>query len=163
MTSPKDEMGDQPSDGNMARIMAAIELSYAGQRDLAPTEFERIWASLARDPDSFHVCVLSHFMADLQDDVRLELEWDLRALDAASQLTDARVQELHPSLTVAGFLPSLHLNVADACFRAGRLKPPDSIWTFAWHWKRAFRIRHSTQLSAKVSRVWLYALPSFRS
>ena len=48
-----------------------------------------------------------------------ELEWDLRALDAAANLTDARVQEIHPSLSVAGFLPSLHLNVADASFRAG--------------------------------------------
>jgi hypothetical protein len=58
-------------------------------------------------------------MADVQDDVRQELAWDLRALRAAEHLSDFRVQRLHPSLTAAGFLPSLHLNVADAWLRLG--------------------------------------------
>lgn len=59
---------------------------------------------------------------DLQEDALQELDWDLRALNAAGKLTDERVQKFHPSLTVAGFLPSLHLNVADSAFRAGDLE-----------------------------------------
>lgn len=102
--------------------MAAIELIYAGERDLARTRLERIWAQLGRDPDPFHVCVLSHFMADVLDDVRQELAWDLRALSAAEHLSDFRVQKLHRSLTISGFLPSLHLNVADVAFRQGDLE-----------------------------------------
>lgn len=121
MSSPRNDSADTSDDPTMAEIMAAIELIYAGERDLARTRLEGIWSRMGRDPDAFHMCVLSHFMADVQDDVRQELAWDLRALSAADRLSDVRVQELHPSLTVAGFLPSLHLNVADAFFRSGDL------------------------------------------
>lgn len=122
MTSPRHVSVDTPNDPTMAEIMAAIELVYAGERYLARTRLEWIWSRMNGDSDAFHVCVLSHFMADVQDDVGQELAWDLRALGAADQLSDVRVQELHPSLTVAGFLPSLHLNVADAFFRSGDLE-----------------------------------------
>lgn len=61
-------------------------------------------------------------MADLQEDVSQEPDWDLRALNAAGKLTDERLQRFHPSLTVARFLTSLHLNVADSAFRAGDLE-----------------------------------------
>ncbi|MBB5787376.1 hypothetical protein [Jiangella mangrovi] len=54
-----------------------------------------------------HRCVVAHHLADLQDDVAAELEWDLRAL-AAAELFDAR-----------GFTASLQLNVADAYLRSG--------------------------------------------
>jgi hypothetical protein len=123
MASPQDVGRETPDDPTMTEIMAAIELIYAGERDLARTRLERTWALLGRDPDPFHVCVLSHFMADVQDDVRQELAWDLRALSAAEHLSDFRVQKLHRSLTISGFLPSLHLNVADASFRLGDIEP----------------------------------------
>lgn len=54
-----------------------------------------------------HRCVLAHHLADLQDDVAAELDWDLRALDLAGDV-DAR-----------GFTASLQLNVADAYRRLG--------------------------------------------
>ncbi|MDH4442230.1 MAG: hypothetical protein QE284_17820 [Rhizobium sp.] len=75
----------------MAKIMAAIELVYAGDPGQAQAEFHSIWSSIGQDPDALHVCVLSHFMADLQEDVLQELDWDLRALDAAGTPTDERV------------------------------------------------------------------------
>lgn len=70
-------------------------------------------------PDPYHVCTLSHYMADTQDDVLSELAWDLRALDAADQITDARAKQHDASLSVASFFPSLHLNAGDAFLRTG--------------------------------------------
>lgn len=39
--------------------------------------------------------------------------WDVRALDAADELTDQRARRFESSLQVAAFYPSLHLNIAD--------------------------------------------------
>ena len=55
-------------------------------------------------------------MADVQDDAREELVWDLRALAAADLLTDARMTQAGVSLPVAGLYPSLHLNLS-GCYR----------------------------------------------
>jgi hypothetical protein len=55
-------------------------------------------------------------MADVQDDVRQELVWDRRALDAADLLTDERVAQAGVPLRVAGLYPSLHLNLSE-CYR----------------------------------------------
>jgi len=60
-------------------------------------------------------------MADLQDEPQEELTWDLRALEAAGLLTDARLQRVHPSLSVAALYPSLLLNVAEAYRKVGDL------------------------------------------
>ncbi len=78
-----------------------------------------MWAGLAAD-DKAGRCILAHYIADLQDDVESELEWDEKALAAADGVTDADLQKLHPTLTVAGFIPSLQLNVADCYRRVGR-------------------------------------------
>jgi hypothetical protein len=48
--------------------------------------------------------------------VRQELVWDLRAMAAAEQLTEARVAEAGVTLPVAGLYPSLHLNLSE-CYR----------------------------------------------
>jgi hypothetical protein len=103
----------------MTRIAAAIAQSHSGDRMAARESFANIWSDLGDAPDPFHVCTLSHYMADVQDDVRQELEWDLRALDAAGQVADDRAREHHESLSVRSFFPSLHLNVGDAYFRLG--------------------------------------------
>jgi Lon protease-like protein len=60
-----------------------------------------------------HRCTLAHYLADLYDDPALALTWDIRALDAADAITDERVQQHDASLHIAGFYPSLHLNLAD--------------------------------------------------
>lgn len=106
-------------DGIMARITASIERLHAGDREGARQDFAGIWADLGAEPDPFHVCTLSHYMADAQDDVREELAWDLRALDAAAEITDGRAKAHHASLSIKSFYPSLHLNVGDAYYRLG--------------------------------------------
>jgi hypothetical protein len=40
------------------------------------------------------------------------LLWNQRSLDAVRELSDERLQTTFPTLTVAGFMPSLHLNLA---------------------------------------------------
>ena len=53
--------------------------------------------------------------AEVQDDVREELVWDLGALAAADLLTDERAAHGGVGGSVAG-LPSLHLNLGE-CYR----------------------------------------------
>ncbi|HYG47757.1 MAG TPA: hypothetical protein VD846_07420 [Allosphingosinicella sp.] len=103
----------------MDRIVAAMGQLHSGDRDGAKAAFEEIWSGLGEDGDPFHVCTLSHYMADVQDDVRSELEWDLRALRAAGRVTDGRAQQHHASLSIGSFYPSLHLNAGDAWLRLG--------------------------------------------
>ncbi|WP_219416618.1 hypothetical protein [Pseudonocardia nigra] len=101
-------------DGVMERIGAVQERAVAGDRVGAREAFAALWNEVAASGDALHVVTLAHFAADVQDDPRDELEWDLRALRAVEGLSDERVQRHHDGLQVRGFLPSLHLNVA-AC------------------------------------------------
>lgn len=107
------------ADEVMERIGAAIALSQSGERAAARLRFEEIWTEISPGGEAFHRCVLAHYLADLQDDPREELAWDLRALEAAGSVTDARVREHDASLHVRGFYPSLHLNLAEDYRRLG--------------------------------------------
>ncbi len=104
---------EQPADPVMVRIMAAVERSQSGDRRGARADFAVIWDDLGREGDPFHRCTVAHYAADVQDDVREELAWDARALEAANEVTDSRVKEHHASLTIEAFYPSLHLNLAE--------------------------------------------------
>ncbi|NUW37934.1 hypothetical protein HTZ77_42040 [Nonomuraea sp. SMC257] len=105
-------------DPTMTRIGQGVELHHRrGRRDAAREMFAQIWEDIGGEQgDPLHVCVLAHSMADVQDDVRQELTWDLRALAAAELVTDERVARAGVPLSVAGLYPSLHLNVSD-CYR----------------------------------------------
>jgi hypothetical protein len=103
----------------MERVGTAMALFHAGDRAGARRGFALIWDEVGTDGDPFHRCVLAHYLADVQDDLRDELAWDLRALEAAASLTDDRVQEHHASLRIRGFYPSLHLNLAEDYRRLG--------------------------------------------
>ncbi|WP_009474828.1 tetratricopeptide repeat protein [Rhodococcus sp. JVH1] len=111
-------------DAVMARIAQGQELAVAGDREGARRIFEEVWDVLAGPgadtPDPLHVVTLAHYMADVQTDPVEELRWDLRALHAADSLTDDRARQHHSSLRVAGFYPSLHLNVAAAHHALGQ-------------------------------------------
>jgi hypothetical protein len=98
----------------MERIGTVQEQATAGDREGARAAFTALWAEIADSGDALHVVTLAHFAADVQDDPHAELEWDLRALRAVEGLTDERVRRHHDALSVRGFVPSLHLNVA-AC------------------------------------------------
>lgn len=92
----------------MARIADAVSLA-AADRDAARTRLVAVWAEV-EDGDALHRCVLAHYLADLQDDVRDELRWDLRALAAADEVARERSGALYPSL---------HLNLGDDYRRLG--------------------------------------------
>jgi hypothetical protein len=90
-----------------------------GDRSGARHRFAEIWSRMQPTPDPFQECVLSHYMADLQDEIDMELRWDTRALNAALRATDEEAKHHHPSLSIEDFFPSLHLNLADDYLRTG--------------------------------------------
>lgn len=110
------------SDPVLNRISEALDLFNAGRRAEARQAFAAIWNDIENDGDPFHQCVLSHYMANAQDEPEAELMWNRRALAAADRIVKARPDEA--SLSVLSLYPSLHLNLADALFRAGNI--PDA-------------------------------------
>jgi hypothetical protein len=114
-------VSESTADPVMAQIAEAGALVVSEGRGAARERYEEIWAGLGAEGDPLHVVTLAHQLADLQDDPADALDWDLRALAAADRLTDERVRRHHESLHVAGFRPSLHLNVADDLARLGRV------------------------------------------
>jgi hypothetical protein len=103
----------------MAEIGAAVELGHAGDTDAARRRLAQLWDDVAVQADPLHRCTLAHYAADLEPDTVDELRWDLRALAAADEVTDERARAHHDSLSIAGFYPSLHLNLGDDYLRLG--------------------------------------------
>ncbi|MBP2369149.1 hypothetical protein [Pseudonocardia parietis] len=110
---------DTVMDPVLAAITEAVEAGCAGDPGAARTQLAAIWERLGEDGDPFHRCTLAHYAADVQDDPHEELRWDERALAAAGEVTDERARAHHASLHIAGFYPSLHLNLADVHRRLG--------------------------------------------
>jgi len=109
-------------DVTMTRIGKGIELSQHGDREAARAVFAQVWSDMGGESgDAFHRCALAHSMADVQEDVQDELVWDLRALVAADLITDERAAQAGVTSPVAGFYPSLHLNLSDCYRRLGDL------------------------------------------
>ncbi|KAF4408188.1 hypothetical protein CRI70_05430 [Streptomyces sp. Ru87] len=104
----------------MTRIGQAAMLHRGGDREEARNRFADLWEEIGEDGDPLHRCTLAHYMADTQDDPAEELRWDLRALAAADSLTDDRVRRHHGSVSLRGFYPSLHLNLAADYEKLGR-------------------------------------------
>ena len=102
-----------------AEMTAAIKLLRGGDRPGGRRALEAVWAQVAHDPDPFQECVLSHHMADAQDDLADELAWDVRSLDAARRCTDADAARHQPGLTMGLFLPSVYVNLAEDYFKLG--------------------------------------------
>ncbi|MGH1563679.1 hypothetical protein [Mumia sp. DW29H23] len=102
------------------RVMEAVTLGHQGDRAGAHDGLQEIWDQVGDDGDPFHRCVVAHYLADVAQDPEDELAWDRRALAAALETTDERAKEHHSSLAIAGFFPSLHLNLADVLRRLGR-------------------------------------------
>lgn len=107
------------ADAIMVRIGQGITLGQQGERAAARRLFDELWSELGPDGDALHRCALAHSMADVRDDVHEELAWDLRALEAADSITDERAREAGMAGPVAGFYPSVHLNLGEAYRRIG--------------------------------------------
>lgn len=106
-------------DPTMEDIGRAVTLGRSGDPETARNDLRDIWERIGVTGDPFHRCTLAHYLADLHDEPAEALVWDVRALDAADALTDGRAQQHHAGLQVAGFYPSLHLNLADNLRRLG--------------------------------------------
>jgi tetratricopeptide (TPR) repeat protein len=104
-------------DPTMERIAEGMALGQRGERPAARELLATIWSELEKpDADPLHRVALAHAMADVQDDVHDELEWDLRALAAVEDVTDERARQAGVQSPAAAFYPSLHLNLGD-CYR----------------------------------------------
>ncbi|GIE76362.1 hypothetical protein Aph02nite_23120 [Actinoplanes philippinensis] len=103
----------------MEEIRKAQELNIAGDRAGARAALEFLWETTQ---DALHRCTIAHYLADLQDSVEDELRWDELALAAFPDLTDEGTRAFDDTWRARAFLPSLHLNLADAHRRAGHEK-----------------------------------------
>lgn len=97
----------------MERIQSAVLLQMQGAKDAARVELAALWDEIGDAGDPLHRCTLAHYMADLQDDVRASLLWNERSLASGEALTDERLRQTFPTLSAAGFMASLHLNLAE--------------------------------------------------
>ncbi|WP_329322404.1 hypothetical protein [Streptomyces sp. NBC_01262] len=94
----------------MTRIGQVVMLLHGGDREEARNRFAGLWEQIGEEGDPLHRCMVAHHMADTQDDPEDELDWDVRALRAASGMSGE---------VARGFYPSLHLNLAASYWRVG--------------------------------------------
>lgn len=106
-------------DPTMEAIGRAALEGRAGDIASARRKLLALWSTIGVTGDPLHRCTLAHHLADLYEDPAQALAWDIRALDAADAMTERRVQQHHAGLRIAGFYPSLHLNLADNYRRLG--------------------------------------------
>ncbi|CCB71421.1 hypothetical protein [Streptantibioticus cattleyicolor] len=107
------------ADPTMDAIGRAVAEGRAGDAASARRQLLELWAETGVTGDPLHRCTLAHHLADFYPHPARALVWDVRALDAADAVTDQRVQAHHAGLRIAGFSPSLHLNLADDHRRLG--------------------------------------------
>ncbi|MFE9458561.1 hypothetical protein [Streptomyces californicus] len=106
-------------DPTMEAIVTAVTEGRTGDVRSARRGLLTLWSEIGVTGDPLHRCSLAHYLADLYEDPAQALAWDVRALDAADAVTEQRAQEHHAGLHIAGFYPSLHLNLADDYRRLG--------------------------------------------
>ena len=111
-------------DAVMARIAQGQELAVAGDREGARRIFEEVWDALAGPGDDTRPAARRH--AGPLHGGRpgptppRNCAGICEPSHAADSLTDDRARQHHSSLRVAGFYPSLHLNVAAAHHALGQ-------------------------------------------
>ena len=102
----------------MEEITHAIAILQSGDRTRGRLLLLQLWEQWKNKNAPRERCTIAHFLADTEDTVRAELQWDLIALDADTGASDGTDNEvIIPELEA--FLPSLHLNVGDAYRRLG--------------------------------------------
>lgn len=104
---------------SVENLMTELNAALTAEPDSRKPKLDALWAEI--DPaDHASRCIAAHFIADLQEDLDDEVAWDEVSLRESVNVSDADLQAIHPTLTVAGFMPSLHLNLADGYRRQGR-------------------------------------------
>ncbi|GAA2495930.1 hypothetical protein [Winogradskya humida] len=100
----------------LERLTEAVKAGRAGAKGPARAALQELWTEVGAAGDPLHRASIAHYLADLQESVADELMWDQRALAAVADLGDERAH---------AFLPSLHLNLADAHRRLGERAPAE--------------------------------------
>ena len=103
-------------------MIAGLGAGTAGHRPAAGRQaLTELWDAL--DPgDAPARCILAHFLADAQDGLHDEIAWDEVSLAESAKISDDDLRAIHPAMHVAGFMSSLHLNLADGYRRLGRFE-----------------------------------------
>lgn len=106
-----DQLPDQ--DPFMAAMQAGVSTADSGDREAGRAMLVKLWSSIDPGGGPFYRCTLAHYLADVVEHPAEALMWDVRALDAADEISEGRDSAIVPGLDIAGFYPSLHLNIAD--------------------------------------------------
>ncbi|AWN28358.1 hypothetical protein [Streptomyces sp. NEAU-S7GS2] len=88
--------------------VAGMQAEAEGRAGAARALFQQAWDSAA---DDYEACIAAHYLARHQNSPEETLRWNQECLDRADRVGDERV---------AGFYPSLHLNMGHACRQLGR-------------------------------------------
>ena len=80
-----------------------------------------LWERLSPGGGPLQLCSLAHALADTETEAAAELEWDLRALEAATGSREAE-DRLTRSPVPESFLPSMHLSIGEGYRRLGDLE-----------------------------------------
>jgi hypothetical protein len=86
---------------------AGMAAEGEGRPEDARLSFERAWAE---SRDDFEACIAAHYVARHQATPAAEVDWNRTALERADRVGDVRV---------AGFYPSLYLNLAHSLEKVG--------------------------------------------
>ncbi|MEZ4588144.1 MAG: hypothetical protein R2909_17335 [Gemmatimonadales bacterium] len=96
-----------PANPVVALCARGMEAESGGDRDLAARLFLEAWERAA---DDYEACIAAHYVARHQSEPAELLRWNQVALQRADRVGDDRV---------AGFYPSLQLNLGFALERSG--------------------------------------------
>lgn len=95
-------------DNEVVKLCAdGMTAEMEGRADEAKDLFEQAWAIAA---DDYERCVAAHYVARHQDGPQQTLHWNEECLRYAELVGDERV---------AGFYPSLYLNIGHSCEQLG--------------------------------------------
>ena len=103
----------------MIRISEASATGLSGDRQGARGALSRLWGEMGTRADPLERVAFAHSMADFQEELPDELAWDLRALEAAGDVTDELCIARVSVGSARALYPSLHLNLADVYERLG--------------------------------------------
>ena len=93
-------------------IGQAQALVASGDHEGARALYDAAWVEVTCAEDEYQACIVAHFMAHAHVEPEAQLDWHLRALQAADAVRDERVR---------AFYPSLYANLGDVYLRLGNL------------------------------------------
>lgn len=107
------------SSPEMKEILEAVMISDDPDRRRA--RLLELWETLSPQGRPLQLCALGHVLADTETDSAKELEWDLRALEAATGTRES--EDRAPVNPVPeSYLPSLHLSVGEGYRKLGDIE-----------------------------------------